>query len=51
MKTEDVKVPNRAVGFIIGRAGENIRDLQARYGVSIQVQVRAVFPAAPFLFG
>jgi far upstream element-binding protein len=35
---DEVDVPNAMVGLIIGRGGENIRDLQLRSGAHIQIQ-------------
>jgi far upstream element-binding protein len=35
---ENVDVPNAMVGLIIGRGGENIRDLQLRSGAHIQIE-------------
>jgi far upstream element-binding protein len=38
-KTEEVDIPTGMVGLIIGKGGENIRDLQMRSGCHIQVAV------------
>ena len=35
--SELIKIPNEAVGLVIGRAGETIRQLQIRAGADIQV--------------
>ncbi|XP_068695100.1 far upstream element-binding protein 3-like isoform X1 [Montipora capricornis] len=37
MVSEDVKIPNRFVGLIIGRGGEQINKLQSETGAKIQV--------------
>ena len=36
--SEVLLVPTTLVGFIIGKGGENVRDIQARTGCSVQVQ-------------
>ena len=49
--TEEVAIPNKIVGLVIGKGGEMINKLQSETGAKIQVSVFVCYEAYPVSLG